>query len=212
VSCGVGPVTDFLDQVVGSASSLLRRVDELLAGSGAPPEHQVWAEMRRVRLLPSDAVQAVAALRSADLAEAGAELRAGARAYAGIAESLTSPDSWTGAAAAAYDAARRRTAEHLSGAPESLDERLEATADLADALVDWMDQTRSELAGALAQILSSTQALALSADAPLDPSAPGQLQAAADVAERILHTVADSYELAADLLYGSAELATPSPA
>jgi hypothetical protein len=199
---------DLLDQIVQTAGPLLRRVDELLSGVGAPPDHEVWTQIRRVRLLPGDAVRAVATLRAGDLAEASPELRADARAYAGIAESLPPPGAWTGDAADAYDAARRRVADHLSGGLESLDERLEATADLADALTEWMAQARADLARTLAEILRSTEALSLSATSTIDPAAGGEVLAAADVAERILRVVADSYELAAELLHGSAELTT----
>ena len=195
---------DRLDQVIQTAGPLLRRVDDTLSTVGAPPGHHLWAELRRVRLLPGDAVHAVAALRPAELAEAAPELRADARAYAGIAESLPAPTDWTGDAADAYDAARRRAADHLSGSPDSLDERLEATADLADALIEWMAQARSELAAILAEILSSTEALDLSTDSIVDYSAA---LSAADIAVRLLRTVADSYDLATDLLNGSAELA-----
>ena len=201
---------DSLDQIMPTAGPLLRRVDELLSGVGAPPDHEVWTQMRRVRLLPGDAVRAVATLRASDLADASPELRADARAYAGIAESLPPPGTWTGEAADAYDAARRRAADHLSGGLESLDERLEATADLADALAEWMDEARFDLARTLAEVLSSTEAVSLSADSTIDPAARREVLAAADVAERILHAVADSYELAADLLHGSAELAMTS--
>jgi hypothetical protein len=199
---------DSLDQIAGPATPLLTRVDDLLSTAGAPADHPVWAELRRVRLLPGDAVHAVAALRSADLLDAAPELRAGARAYAALAESLPPPTPWTGDAADAYDAVRRRVAEHLSGTAQSLDERLEATADLADALVDWVDQTRGDLAGTLAYVLTSTEALELTSDGRTDPAVPGAGRAAADVAERILHTVAESYEQAADLLYATADLAT----
>jgi hypothetical protein len=194
---------DSLDQIADTAGPLLRRVDELLTVAGAPADHRVWAELRRVRLLPGDAVQAVTALRSAELADAVPELRADARAYAAIAESLPAPAGWTGDAADAYDASRRRAADHLSGSPSSLDERLEATADLGDALAEWMTQARSDLAVVLAQVLASTEALEVSI------GGAGEVLAAAEVAERILGTVADSYELATDLLHGSAELATP---
>jgi hypothetical protein len=193
---------DTLDQIIGPATPLLRRVDQVLSGAGAPADHRVWAELRRVRLLPGDAVQAVSALRSADLLEAAPE-----------------PGPWSGAAAETYDEARRRMADHLSGGLESLDERLEATADLADALIEWIDQTRAELAGTLAQVLGSSQALTLttfpaasssgSSGFPAGPGlavAPGEAEAAADVGARILHSVADSYELASDLLHGSTYL------
>jgi len=195
---------DRLDQVIQTAGPLLRRVDEIISTAGAPPDHHLWAQLRRVRLLPGDAVYAVAALRPAELAEAAPELRADARAYAGIAGSLPAPTEWTGDAADAYDAARRRAADHLSGGPDSLDERLEATADLADALIEWMVQARGELAAILVEILTSTQALDLSAASTMD-STP--VLSAADIAARLLRTVADSYDLAADLLDGSADLA-----
>lgn len=198
---------DRLDLVLQTAGPLLRRVDDVISTVGAPPDHRIWAELRRVRILPGAAVHAVAALRPRELAEAAPELRADARAYAGIAESLPPPADWTGDAADAYDAARLRTADYLSGGPDSLDERLEATADLADALVEWMDQARNGLAAILAEILNSTEALNLSNDSTLDPAADREILAAADVGARLLHAVADSYDLAADLLEGSADLA-----
>jgi hypothetical protein len=198
---------DRLDQVLQTAGPLLRRVDEVISTVGAPPDHRLWAELRRVRVLPGDAVHAVAALRPAGLTEAAPELRADARAYAGIAESLPPPAAWSGEAADAYNAARLRTADHLSGAPESLDERLEATADLADALIDWMAQSRRRLATVLAEILNSTEALDLSNDSALDPAANREIVAAADVGTRLLRVVADSYDHAADLLAASADLA-----
>ena len=197
---------DSLDQIIGPAGPLLSRVDRMLSGAGAPPDHRVWAELRRVRLLPGDAVQAVASLRLDDLLDAAPGLRADARAYAEIAESLPPPGIWTGDAADAYDAARRREAGILSGDPASLDERLEATADLAEALAGWVGQTRGALAGTLAQVLTSAEALALTSAGLPDPT--DGARAAADVAERVLRTVAESYDLAADLLHASADLAT----
>jgi hypothetical protein len=199
---------DSLDQVMETAGPLLRRVDELLSGLGAPPDHEIWAEMRRVRLLPGDAAQAVGALRAVDLDEAASELRADARGYADVAEALPPPGTWTGDAANAYDAARRRTADHLSGGPDSLDERLEATADLAEALIEWMGRARADLARTLAQVLGSVEALSLSAGSAIDPAAAREVMAAADVGRRVLQTIAESYEMAADLLHGSADLAT----
>jgi hypothetical protein len=202
---------DMLDQVVATAAPLLRRVDDVLSGVGAPPDHEVWTQMRRVRLLPGAAVHAIAGLRPDDLADAVPELRADARAYADVAEALPPPGTWTGDAADAYDAARRRTAGHLSGGLESLDERMEATADLADALMGWMAESRSAVAATLAGVLGSTAAVSLSGGAAVDPAAAREVLAAADVAERILRTVADSYDLAVDLLDGSAGLVHAQP-
>jgi hypothetical protein len=164
-----------------------------------------------VRLLPWDAVQTVAALRPHALAEAAPELRADARTCTDIAESLPAPGGWTGDAADAYDGARRRAAEHLSGGPQSLDERLEATADVAEALAGWMHQTRGDLATTLAEVLSSAEGLSLTSDGAVDPAAAREAAAAAEVAVRVLTTVADSYDAALELLHGSAHLTGPQP-
>jgi hypothetical protein len=203
---------DRLDDVLGAAAPLLKRADRVLASAGAPPDHEIWPALRRVRLLPWDAVQAVAALRPDDLTEAAPELRDDARSYAGVAGSLPLPGVWTGDAADAYEQARKRTAAHLSGGADSLDERLEATADLADALIGWMRQTRGGLAAALAEVMTSAEALSLSAssDAVADLPQAWEVDAAADVATRVLETVADSYDAVRELMAGSAPLTTPS--
>jgi hypothetical protein len=202
---------DRLDDVLGTAAPLLRRVDQVLASAGAPPDHEIWPALRRVRLLAWDAVQAVAALRPGDLTEAAPELRDDARSYAGLADSLPQPGVWAGDAADAYEQARKRTAAHLSGGADSLDERLEATADLADALVDWMRETRGGLAATLAEVLTSAEALSLTASSPAvaDPPAAREVEAAAGVAERVLRTVADSYDTVQELMTGSTSLTTP---
>lgn len=202
---------DRLDRLMTTAGPLLRRVDEILSAAGAPPAHRVWAELRRVRLLPGDAARAVAALRPAELEEAVPELRADARAYAVLAASLPEPGEWTGAAADAYDAARQRTAAHLSGGPDSLDERLQASADLAEGLMSWMRSARDSLAETLVEVLTSTEAVTL-AGTKVDPAALREQQAAADVAAQVLRAVADGYVAGADLLYTSARLAEPVPA
>jgi hypothetical protein len=222
---------DQLDGVLSTVVPLLKRVDEVLSSTGAPRDHQVWPALRRVRLLPWDAVQAVAALRPGELAGASAALRADARSYGGVAASLPGPGSWSGEAADAYDAARRRAAAHLSGGLDSLDERLEATADLADALTDWIRRTRSELAATLAEVMLSAEALSLTeaGSPPGDPVTAGQgraagpvalgsvalgsvgigeARAAADVAARVLEAVAGSYDAALELIAGSADLTT----
>lgn len=203
---------DALDHVMATADPLLRRVDHVLGAVGAPADHGVWGEVRRVRLLPGDAARAVVALRAAGLAEASPLLRAEARAYADLAGSLPSAGEWRGDAADAYEDARRRAATHLSGRPDSLDERLAATADLADALANWMTRTRVDLAATLAEVVGSAEAVSLTLDAAVDPAIDQEVLAAAEVGERVLRSVADSYDLAADLLAGSAELAVAIPA
>jgi hypothetical protein len=199
---------DRLDRLLATAAPLLRRVDEILAGAGAPPEHRVWADLRRVRLLPGDAARAVAALRPEELTEAAPELRADARAYAVLAASLPAPGEWTGAAADAYDGARERAAVHLTGGPDSLDERLQSSAELADELITWMRSARDSLAGTLADVLTSTEAVTL-AGTEVDLAAAREQEAAAEVAAQVLQAVAESYETAVELLHTSARLAEP---
>ncbi|MEV0896592.1 hypothetical protein [Actinoplanes sp. NPDC049802] len=199
-------MTDRLEQLLKAASPLLNRVDEALATIGAPEGHDVWPELRRVRLLPGDAARAVAALHPSALLDAIPELRADARAYADLADALPSPGSWSGEAADAYEEARRRAAEHLNGGPDSLGSRMEATADLADALTDWMINTRDDLATVLAEASLSTEAVTLSGgDHPPDI----QAAAAAAIGATLLRTIADCYDRAEDLLDGSIALQTP---
>lgn len=202
---------DRLDELVRAGRPLLDRVDELLSAAGAPAEHAIWGELRRVRLLPGEATLAVAALRPEALAAAAPELRAQARVCAGVADELPPPDEWSGDAADAYEEVRRRAAAELSGGDDSLDERLEATADLADALRDWMEQTRSAVADALARVLASGEAVTLSAGAGLTPPPAEEVLAAAEVAAHLLQVVADNYAYASDLIHGSAALTTAVP-
>jgi len=199
---------DRLDRLLTAAGPLLRRVGDTLAAAGAPPEHPVWAALRRVRLLPGEATRAVAALRPEELAEAAGELRADARACAVLAVSLPAPGEWTGAAADAYDAARQRAAAHLSGEPDGLEERLQASADLAEALVAWMRSARDAVAGTLAEVLTSTEAVTL-AGSTVDLAATREQRAAADIAARVLWAVAEGCDTGEDLLHRSASLAEP---
>jgi hypothetical protein len=203
---------DHLDRLLGDAITLLRRVDEILTVAGAPAGHRLWDPLRRVRLLTVDAVGAVAALRPADFAAEAPDLRGCATRYVEAAASLPAPDTWSGEAADAYDAARRRLCEHLNGDPDSLAERMEASADLVDAIVDWMWRSRSAVATALAGVLGSAEAVLLSADDEAVPVPAPEIIAAADIAEHVLRTVGDAYDEAAELLEGAADLAVAAPA
>ena len=233
---------DRLDHVLDTAGPLLRRVDEVLIAAGAPAGHDVWTQLRRVRLLPADAVDGVAALRPDVLAGAAPELRSHGRAYATVAASLPPPGDWTGEAADAYDALRRRLAGHLDSGPGSLAERLDATADLGDALTDWMRSCRGELALTLAEVLGSVEAVTLTGTGLTGPTGTGPTStvgtgptrtgltsmgpagmaagggtravpeaevvvAAADVAARLLRTVADGQDRGAELMERSSDLA-----
>jgi hypothetical protein len=201
---------DRLDELLAVSTPLLERVDDLLETSGAPEGHAVWRELRRVRLLPGAAVRAVAVLRPAAFDETVPELRAEARACAEAAADLPPPGDWTGEAADAYETVRRRVADRLSGDDDSLDERLEATADLAQALTDWMTKTRLDLAEALAVALVSGEALTLAGSAGSPPTT-AETDAAATVATHLLRTIAENYADADDLLQGSTDLAVAMP-
>ncbi|GAA2566499.1 hypothetical protein GCM10010435_44730 [Winogradskya consettensis] len=190
---------DRLDRILDTAGPLLRKVDAALGDAGAPAEHAVWGALRRVRLLPGDAVRAVAALRPSDLAEASPELLATAGSCATLASELPPPGDWSGTAADAYDRARLHVAEQLSTGPDSLGSSLHATADLADNLIAWMQTSRDAVADALAEALVSTEAVALLTD-NVDSAAP-------DLAVLLLQAVADAYDRGTDLLHRSAELA-----
>ncbi|MFI5894329.1 hypothetical protein ACIA5D_29935 [Actinoplanes sp. NPDC051513] len=194
---------DRLDSVIAAAAPLLTRVDDLLGTAGAPADHEVWRQLRRVRLLPGDAVRTVAALRPGEFDDAVELLRADARSCADVAAGLPPPVAWEGEAADAYAELRGRVADRLSGDGESLDERLEASADLAQALIEWMTRARTDLAVALAAVLVSEEALALAAD-----DVP---EAAAGVGAYVLRTIAERYAEADDLLQASVGLAEAIP-
>lgn len=203
---------DELDRLCGDTGPLLRHVDHILGAAGAPPGHPVWDSLRHVRLLTVDAVAAVTALRPAEVAAEAPDLRGRAARYAEVAASLPGPGEWSGDAADAYDAARQRVAAHLGGAADSLEKRLEASADLSDALVDWMWRSRSMVAGALAEVLTSAEAVTLATSGDTVPVPADAVAAAAAVAARVLRTVADVYDEVADLLAGTADLALVVPA
>jgi hypothetical protein len=198
---------DRLDELLTAAEPLLGRVDDVLSGVGAPGGHDVWRELRRVRLLPGDAARAVAALRPTAILDATPELRADARAYADIADALPLAGGWTGEASEAYEKARRSTAEHLNGGPDSLGHRMSATADLADSLTAWMLQIRDDLAVTLAAVMLSTEAIVLTGGDHL-PS--DQAAAAAAIGARLLRVIADGYDEAEDLVTISVDLQTPA--
>ncbi|XVV13077.1 hypothetical protein ACQP2X_01600 [Actinoplanes sp. CA-131856] len=202
---------DRLDQLLDAAHPLLRRVEEVLDAAGAPAEHKIWQELRRVRLLPADAVAAVAALRPEALTRAVPSLRAAARSCAGAAADLPPPGEWEGEAAETYDDLRRRVATHLAGADDSLDERLEATADLTEALSDWMTRARDTVATALGEALLSAEALTLQTTPVTAPPGTAEIEAAATVAAHVLRTIAGLYTEAEELMHNSTHLTSPIP-
>ncbi|MBX6357234.1 MAG: hypothetical protein IRZ05_15460 [Micromonosporaceae bacterium] len=197
---------DALDQLAGPAHDLLSRVDDVLARAGVPPDHPLGPLLRRLRALPGAAVSAVAALRPGPLAAAGSALRALSGQYAQPA--VSAPD-WRGPAAEAF---RARWAALGAYVEQGLAHRLAETAAYAEEVAGWVTRTRLATARALATVMTSAEAVALATGVePVEAAS-----AAAEIARRVLGTVADAYA-EADLLLQAwsgrlAELPFPLPA
>jgi hypothetical protein len=208
---------DPLDQLAPAAADLLARAEATLTSAGAPTDHPVWALLRRLRVLPGDAVAAVAALRPEPLAGAGPALRELSAAYAGAATAVARSVSWSGPAADAYAERATALADHLGVDPlraahvgadhvgadhragtEPLDhglvERVAATRDFAEAVDAWTVRARRDLARTLALLLGSAQAVTLRTAASGPVPTPEVITAAADVAARVLAMVAGAYD------------------
>ncbi|MCW3844552.1 hypothetical protein ONA70_31185 [Micromonospora yasonensis] len=191
---------DALDRLAEPGLDLLARVDTLLA-AGAPEGHRLWPLLRRMQVLPGEAVREFLELHPAPLAGAGHAVRRLVRGYDDTCAMLTDPVAWSGPAAAAYDEARNALLRHLDEGSESLVGRLESTAGYADALADWVEGSRLALARALAEVLRSAEAVTVHvAGRPgVDAGRAGAL-AAAEIAARVLGVLGVAYDGAETLL------------
>ncbi|MEE6261294.1 hypothetical protein [Plantactinospora sonchi] len=199
---------DALDHLAVPGADLLARVDTLLGTAGAPAGHPVWPLLRRLRVLPGDALDAVLACRPAPLVAAGAATRTAGRAYDDVRVALAEPVGWRGPAAEAYAAQRRALVTYLGDGPGSLAGRMAATAGYAEAVADWIGRTRAALARTLAEVLGSAEAVTV-VTTPAAGQVPGTV-AAAEIGVRVLATVAEAYD-EVEALSGrwAAELAGP---
>jgi hypothetical protein len=155
-------VTDALDRLAVAAGPLLRRVDSALAEAGATAADGVWPLLQKVRLLPSEAVATVAEWQAAPLAEATASLRSLARRYGDAVDGLPGQVPWEGAGAEAYGVRWASLREHLTGpGTDSVVGRLGGTAAYLDETAAWATRSRAAVAGALADVLGSAEAVAL---------------------------------------------------
>jgi len=200
---------DALDRLEPVARELVHRADEYLAQQGAPADHPVWTLLRRVGAVPSDAVCFVAGQRPDRLRHLGDAIREHTAGY--HAASIPTALDWAGSAGTAYAAQAAALAAHQGGdGPDSLAGRLVETAGYLDAVADWQQGTRDQLARALADILTSAQAVVvrLGSDGarPVGPSegsagASGRAVAlaAADIGARILEVAARALEVGADI-------------
>lgn len=192
---------DALDRLAPSGGDLLDRVDHLLATGGAPANHPIWPLVRRLRALPGDVAAAVVALRPEPLRAAGAAARELLAEYATARAGLGGDSGWEGAAGSAFEAHRRALVAHLDEGPESLRGRLAATAGYADAVAEWVTETRLALARALAEVLGSAEAVTV-VTARSQHAMPDRAResAAAEIGVRVLEVVAAGYDEAEALL------------
>ncbi|PZG07229.1 hypothetical protein C1I95_31330 [Micromonospora craterilacus] len=207
---------DALDRLAEPGLDLLRRVDTLLA-AGAPEGHRVWPLLRRMEVLPGEALRNFLDLRSAPLAGAGHTVRRQVHGYDHACAALTDPVLWSGPAAASYGQSRATLLRHLDEGPESLVGRLEATASYADALADWVEGSRLAVARVLADVLGSAEAVAVAAATSVTresshsgPSSPGAA-GAAEIAARVLAVLGVAYDGAETLLRQWAPSLAESP-
>jgi hypothetical protein len=181
---------DALDRLAGPANDLLSRVDDALSRAGAPADHPLWPLLRRLKVLPGDAVAAVTALRPAAIADAGPALRALSGEYA---QPHATPPDWQGPTAEAFTAGWTTLSAYVE---QGLAERLAETASYAEAVADWLARTRLAVARTLATVMASAEAVTVQTGAE-----PGEVvRAAADIAARVLGAVADAYAQADPLL------------
>ncbi|MEH1167881.1 hypothetical protein V6V47_21090 [Micromonospora sp. CPCC 205539] len=195
---------DPLDRLAEPGLNLLRRVDTLLA-AGVPEGHRVWPLLRRMQVLPGDAVRGFLDLHPAPLAGAGHAVRRLVRGYDDVSAALTDPVLWSGPAASAYGQERATLLRHLDEGPDSLVGRLESTAGYADALADWVEGSRLALARTLADVLRSAEAVTVVATTAAGtsprpgPVGPGVADAA-EIAARVLAVLCVAYDGAETLL------------
>ncbi|MDG4778722.1 hypothetical protein O7614_03555 [Micromonospora sp. WMMD961] len=193
---------DALDRLAEPGLDLLRRVDTLIA-AGVPEGHRVWPLLRRMQVLPGDAVRGFLDLHPAPLASAGHAVRRLVRGYDDVSAALTDSVLWSGPAATAYGQQRAALLHHLDEGPDSLVGRLESTAGYADALADWVEGSRLALARTLADVLRSAEAVAVVAATGVStrsgPVGPGVADAA-EIAARVLAVLCVAYDGAETLL------------
>lgn len=153
---------DALARLYPVAHDLLAQVDIALATLGAPAEHPVWELLRRLGATPGDVVGHLAELRPEPLREAAFALHAEAEAYRRA--DVPVEVAWSGAAADVYREHAVALAAHLGGVhatDHSMIARLAATAAYAEQAADWVQGARDRMARAVADVLSSTQAVRL---------------------------------------------------
>lgn len=181
---------DALDRLAGPAHELLVKVDDALAHAGAPAVHPLWPLVRRIRVLPAEAVTAVAALDPAPLLATAESLRSVSGQCARV--RVPSPD-WQGPAAESFTAHWAALSAYVE---QGLADRLVDTASFAEAVAAWMGRTRLAVARTIATVLGSAEAVTIECGG----DAGRVSRAAADIGVWVLATVAGAYAEAEELL------------
>jgi hypothetical protein len=198
---------DALDRLAGVGGDLLRRVDTVLIAGGAPAGDPLWALLRQVGALPGDVLEFGLKLGPEPLRVAAAQLRADAERFAQRRARLSAglDGGWEGSAAEAFAARWGALAAYIGdgGDPGTVTGRLRATAAYCDALADWSQGLRVELAEAVARVVGSAEAVTIRADRRDDGDAPPPavvLEAAARIGVRVLQPAAEAFGVARDLI------------
>lgn len=198
---------DALAQLAPVAAPLLRSVDQALLTLGAPPAHPVWRVLGRVGASPADVVAFVADWEPTRLHAAAAALREQAAAYEQA--SIPSDAPWEGETARYYTAAAAVARDHLAGETDSLTTRLRRQASYVERLADWQQAVRDALARALAQAMTSSQAVTLRSQTVRPGEVAGlapAVQAAADIAVVLLGVAEDAAAAGHDVVGAAGDL------
>jgi hypothetical protein len=193
---------DVLERVTGAGLDLLDRVDRVLASGGAPATDPVWPLLRVVGALPGEALRFAVSLDAEPLHATSMELRARSREFAGRRAALDvhiATGTWEGAGADAFGAWWRALADYVGDGTSvdqaSLAGRLLAMASYVDAVVEWIDYTRGDVAMTVADALRSHEAVALRTSTMDDDLS----RAASTIGVRVLATFSDSLRNGRDL-------------
>jgi hypothetical protein len=181
---------DALTRIEPVARELLARVDAVLVSHGAPADHPIWAHLRRLNATPGDAVAFFADGDAEPLLAAGAAVREQGADYRATA--IPARVAWQGAVGELYAAQAAALHAYLDAAAHRLDD----TATYVDAVAEWWRRVRGDVAVALAEVLTSAQAVALSAA----QSGPDAVSAAADIGAHVLAAAARAHDAGYDLL------------
>jgi hypothetical protein len=203
---------DALDRIEPMVRDLLARVDAALIAHGAPADHPLWAQLRRLGAAPGDVVAFFAATDPLPMRRAAESLRGRAALLDDIRPHAE--PAWQGAAGESFAAHAAAMQQHLGTSADegSICGRWSATASYVDDVADWFAAARMALARTLAEVLSSAQAIAVAACPVFTgdvaelaqfgaTAVPRQaLAAAADIGAHVLATATTLLEESHDLL------------